>query len=156
MSGRKFKVGDKIAMSQQEKKYDKSGIRVAVYGSLRKGLGNHHRIDPEKVDSVFLGETTLAPSMNFKMVSLGGFPACVRDVGHGTPITVEVYRVSAEVLDSLDALEGHPDWYCREKIGTPYKNAWIYLMPEGKNYEHRPAVPNGDWLDYITASRKQA
>jgi gamma-glutamylcyclotransferase (GGCT)/AIG2-like uncharacterized protein YtfP len=58
-------------------------------------------------------------------------------------IVGEVYEVDEDTLDALDALEGHPDWYCREKVETPWKKAWVYLMPEDGRYPSEAEVPSG-------------
>lgn len=51
----------------------------------------------------------------------------------------EVYEVDEETLWDLDALEGHPFWYRREKVPVVLEDgreveAWIYFYPrpEGK------------------------
>lgn len=57
---------------------------------------------------------------------------------HGFKVKGEVYEVDAYGLSCLDALEGHPDWYNRQRImvhhmGDPHTPSWIrtyaYYMP---------------------------
>lgn len=127
---------------------DTQGIRVAVYGSLRKGLGNHDWA-LAKYDAEFLG--THVVDEKYRMISLGGFPAVLcADEAHATEITVEVYRVTDKCLEALDSLEGHPNWYKREKIDTPWKKAWMYVMP-ADGYKDHKTVESGDWLDHYTS-----
>lgn len=59
---------------------------VAVYGSLRQGLGNHRLL--MHVPKFKQGWTMT----DFTMYSLGGFPAIVPDKA-GKPVVVEVYEV---------------------------------------------------------------
>jgi gamma-glutamylcyclotransferase (GGCT)/AIG2-like uncharacterized protein YtfP len=59
-------------------------------------------------------------------------------------IAGEVYRVDSETLDALDVLEGHPDWYKREQVNTPWKWAWLYFMPESYA-ESAPEIESGCW-----------
>ncbi len=126
---------------------DSHGIRVAVYGSLRAGMHNHCLLENSK----FLGEHTVEEG--FRMVSLGGFPAVLPAKDDlATPIKIEVYLVDDAGLSQLDSLEGHPDWYKREKVATPWKKAWMYVMPEDAGYEDHNPVDNGDWMDYYTQS----
>lgn len=116
--------------------------KVAVYGSLRKGMGNHGLL--VAVGAVLVS-TERAPGFN--MVSLGGYPAVYESVGD---ITIEVYDVAhneEESMRRLDRLEGFPTFYNRKLIDTSQGPAWIYFMPE-EQLAHRRAVPNGDWVEY--------
>ena len=125
-----------------------NGIRVAVYGSLREGLHNHEYC---MKGAQKLGVHTLPSDDGFRMVSLGGFPAVVpAPTDLATDVVVEVYLVDDKILQVLDSLEGHPDWYAREKIATPWKKAWMYVMPDEAGYNDYPEVENGDWLDHYT------
>lgn len=129
---------------------DTSGIRVAVYGSLRKDLHNHYLLN----DAEFLGADVVP--QGYRMVSLGGFPAVLEATDAlMTPITVEVYRVTEGQLNVLDCLEGHPDWYKRRKVLTRYKNAWMYVMPDSEYQDHNP-VDSGDWLEHYTDGQQSA
>ena len=81
---------------------------IAVYGSLKRGFGNHSLL----AKSRFVAEATTEPT--FTMLSLGGFPGIV--AGGETAIWCEVYEVDKETLHRLDRLEGHPDFYKRQDI----------------------------------------
>lgn len=115
-----------------------AGIRVFVYGTLKKDHPNHHLLE----DSEFLGRCKIE-DRKVRMVSLGGFPGVIGTQEKPTPVYGEVYRVTPGVLDSMDVLEGHPDFYRRVKIATPYKNAWVYLLSD--RYGEYPAVDEGCW-----------
>lgn len=101
---------------------------VFVYGSLKRGYGNHGFL----VDQNFLGVAKTSES-NFYMVSLGAFPATIRHES-GKKITGEVYEVDEQTFKSLDQLEGQGSLYSRNKEMFDLQNgkkveAWIYLMP---------------------------
>jgi gamma-glutamylcyclotransferase (GGCT)/AIG2-like uncharacterized protein YtfP len=117
---------------------------VAVYGSLRKGLGNH----PILGTSRLVGVTKTPPE--WEMFSLGGFPGVRKGK---TPIVVEVYQVTEEnVADRLDSLEGYrgPDseynFYGKSSIHTDLGEAEMYTLLQG--YEEHPTVEGGDWKKY--------
>lgn len=117
------------------------GIRVFVYGTLKTGHGNHRALR----DATLLGTHTL--DSGFKMFHLGGFPGVVRATGGtpGYPIHGEVYLVDESTLQSLDWIEGHPNFYEREKVvSTPWKRAWIYLLRED-DVTDCPEIESGRW-----------
>lgn len=118
----------------------------AVYGSLRKGLGNHRILGESK----FKGEFTTPP--NFTMYSLGGFPGVIEK--GNTPITLEVYEVEEIDIESrLDILEGYhgkyygANLYNKETIETPFGEAFIYYFNR-ENLPY-PVVESGDWKKYL-------
>lgn len=101
-------------------------IRVFVYGTLKQGYGNHAAIEGSK----FLGYATITGPYEF--VNLSWYPAVcqlppdspVREIGG------EVYEVDHDTLGTLDIIEGHPSYYCREKRMTSLGNkAWVYMLP---------------------------
>lgn len=99
-------------------------IRVFVYGSLKNGKGNHRLLSGSK----YLGRCYVEG--RHRLLSLGGFPGLVKsDDLEPQKVVGEVYQVNEETLQSLDWLEGHPRFYCREKVPTPFKNAWAYFLP---------------------------
>lgn len=121
--------------------------RVAVYGSLRKGLSNHGLLSKSKS----LGTFETLPKYN--MYSVGGsFPA-LKNNGT-TSIVMEVYEVDDKVLDRLDALEGYlgpndiDNHYNKESISTPFGEAAVYIYNRSVN--HMPRVINGDWNSFKT------
>jgi len=91
--------------------------RVFVYGSLLRGLHNHH----------FLGASTLVgkakTAEQYVLVDSGhGYPyaleaACARGIDAAAQLVGEVYEVTDAVLhENLDPLEDHPDIYRRRKV----------------------------------------
>lgn len=111
---------------------------VAVYGSLRAGLGNHRLLTKA---------TLVVPSQRvagFDMYSMGGFPFITHGSGE---ITIEVYAVTEPEMRSLDRLEGYPSFYNRELIETQAGLAWIYFI-DGENTSRYQPVPSGDWFEF--------
>lgn len=127
----------------------KSAVMVGglafVYGSLRKGLGNHHVVQSctQQEDGVL--------EHGFRMRSLGGFPAVfkVTEVAE-TTIVIEVYEVHNEdVARGLDMLEGYPSFYNREVVTlADGRQGWMYFIEEEQQYADRPMVIEGDWKKY--------
>jgi len=124
-------------------------MKVFVYGTLRKELGNHYLLQ----DSVYLGTGS----------TLDHFVMLESSLGHSIPYVVklnktnkilstivegEVYEVDDLTLANLDRLEGHPGWYKREYIDVVLDDeivkAMIYLMPWSE-FEHRNVL-------YVNAS----
>ena len=117
--------------------------KVAVYGSLRKGLSNHRLL----VGS--LHKETITVSIPFLMRSLGGFPALF-PCKDNNPITFEVYEVSDATMESLDRLEGYPSFYNRMKLNDDDEDSpWFYFIRDEEGYLDSPAVPKGDWFEYV-------
>lgn len=112
---------------------------VFVYGSLRKGFGNHELLS----NSDFLGRTKVK---DMDMYNLGAFPMCFE--GDGI-ITVEAYDVSESTLKTLDRLEGIPTFYDRKWVtATNRQEGWIYVGVS-KGYMYNKVV-TGDWKDATT------
>jgi gamma-glutamylcyclotransferase (GGCT)/AIG2-like uncharacterized protein YtfP len=125
-------------------------VLVAVYGTLRKGEGNHRLLETSR----YIGRGVTKE----KGVMYGkgrGFPIlripAIEGEEGSAYIQVEVYEVTPEVLRHLDLLEGYPQWYSR----TPFKvimrekgevEAFIYHQPA---YFGQPSniIESGDWKD---------
>lgn len=115
-------------------------VKVFVYGTLRKGYGNHVFLEGSK----FLGKAKTKEK--YTMYARG-----IPFVSHEpmVEITGEVYEVDDFTLNRLDTLEGHPNWYIREKVpviledGTEVE-AWLYF----NDVEGGDIVPTGDYEDY--------
>lgn len=98
---------------------------VAVYGTLKRGHGNHHYIE----DSKYVGKGVTKEK--YPLV-VSGLPYLIEQRGKGHHVEVEVYRVDDDTMRRLDALEGHPNWYERKQIPIRLSNgsevtAWIYF-----------------------------
>lgn len=99
-------------------------MRVAVYGTLKRGMANHQLLDGAR----FVGDDCLA---NIVLYELDDFPAALLEPSDG--IQVEVYEVSQKVLSLLDKLEEidhempEKGLYTRAQCETGFGVAWIYL-----------------------------
>lgn len=109
---------------------------VFVYGSLKKGFGNHRLL----AESQMVDNHVTEPK--FSMYSLGAFP-CVVPRGD-TAIHGELYAVDDETLRRLDALEGVPNFYQRHTINTMYGDAIMYVINKGREAEDRK-IYSGVW-----------
>jgi gamma-glutamylcyclotransferase (GGCT)/AIG2-like uncharacterized protein YtfP len=111
---------------------------VFVYGSLKKGYGNHCILG----DSTFIGDHVT--DEKYTMLSMGAFP-CVDD-GGTTPIHGEVYAVTDEILNNLDLLEGCPRFFKQKKLSSVYGEIVMYVINKeclvGVVY---PVIKSGIW-----------
>jgi gamma-glutamylaminecyclotransferase len=113
--------------------------RVFVYGTLLIGESNHQLIEGSR----FIGPARTV--LGYRLFDLGPFPAMIAE-GAGS-VAGEVFEVTSAVLEALDRLEGHPEWYQRTTIAlADGTSADAYLMrPE--QVEGRLSIASGDWRD---------
>lgn len=105
--------------------------KVFVYGTLKR---NHVR-DLSQIDEVeFLGDAKTIDS-NFLMLDQGQYPAVIMSKKNGKKIKGEVFKVSDDVLDQLDAIEGYPWFYNRKMVDTTLGKAIIYFMDDPEQVE---------------------
>lgn len=117
-----------------------SKVLIAVYGTLRKGFGNHRIIE----DAEYLGTFNSPPIYNLH--NLGGFPGLKHN--GTTSVVMEVYSVNKEEASNVDSLEGYrpgvtPTFYDKEIIETPWGNAGVYIYVN--NLDRAPLVESGDY-----------
>jgi gamma-glutamylcyclotransferase (GGCT)/AIG2-like uncharacterized protein YtfP len=118
------------------------GIRVFVYGTLKEGHGNHGAYLEGNSGATKLGRCFISGAIG--IADLGFFPCVVKTTdGVDRKVCGEVYVVDSNTFDALDMLEGHPDWYKREQVETPWKKAWCYFMPEREGT--RDLLESGIW-----------
>jgi len=104
---------------------------VAVYGTLKEGLGNHRYLESSKKIANVV--TRLPYRLCAEENSLPYLITGTHADGHN--VNMELYEVSTPALKSIDGLEGHPDFYERTKI-TVCENlndkssysAWVYFV----------------------------
>lgn len=130
-----------------------TGDVFAVYGSLRKGLGNYSNLQLD-TRAEFLGEDTVKGSL----FSLGGYPGLLKQALGLTPdeVAVELYRITNPDLGPrLDGLEGYrmdnPErsFYVRSEVTTVKGNtASIYYYNGGITADRY--VPSGDWSEWVS------
>ena len=98
---------------------------VFVYGTLKSG-GSIRGLDQFGYEhaAIINKATTLYP--DYDLIDAGHFPAVVMN---GTyKIAGEVWEISDEASEQLDAIEGYPDFYKRKQINTTAGKAWIYYL----------------------------
>ena len=113
---------------------------VAVYGSLRKGFGNHRLLK----NAEYLGTFNSEPIYDLK--DLGSFPGLKH--GGNTSVKMEVYAVTDEEAYMVDCLEGYTPggnntFYDKETISTPFGDAGVYIYV--RSLDNYPLVESGDY-----------
>lgn len=104
---------------------------VAVYGSLKRGYGNHRVMEMARGKYKGVGVT----QKDEFIMDGHGYPYIVRAPKNKMRrrVLVEVYEVPKDgLIHHLDVLEGHPHFYKREKEKIRMENgevldAWIYI-----------------------------
>lgn len=117
---------------------------VAVYGTLRQGFSNHYLLNGGMLISA--GHT----NESYRMVCQG-IPFVMSGHCHeGHPLYVEVYAVDDDMLQALDNLEGHPDWYVRKPTHISLGNG---LQVTAQMYFNDQAEDTGvyfsNYADYV-------
>ena len=115
---------------------------VFVYGSLKRGFGNHDCLS----DAKFVGNAVTENS-EYVMHSYGAFPA-VSEAKNGVAYYVagELYLVTRSIFEVLDRLEGNGHFYTRKLVNVLTDNgqtmrAWMYLVPATENiYLNNPNI----------------
>lgn len=118
---------------------------IAVYGSLRKGMGNDHYVK----DADYIGEFKTEPV--YSLYSLGGYPG-LKENGE-TSVVMEVYAVTKEQGKDVDRLEGYSPnrpatFYDKKPIDTPFGKASVYVYVDPISEDR--LVKSGDWKEYRT------
>ncbi len=133
-----------------------------VYGSLRQGHHNHHRLASCEYKGTFKTHDI------FKMFGLRSraYPYAFFDA-EGVSITGEVYSVNPTLLERLDDMEGHPGVYCRTPIRVHGLDDTVhmYVLVDAsikktlQKYGHMSSrfVPilSGDWAEFTHNRQKK-
>ncbi|WP_069384078.1 gamma-glutamylcyclotransferase family protein [Halomonas caseinilytica] len=113
---------------------------VAVYGTLKRGLRNHHWLE----GATFVGRDRLTSAT---LYDLGHCPGAKAEPSRG--VEVEVYRVDARTFAGLDRLEDYrvrapaSGMYDRAIHATSFGPAWLYLY--NHDVDGCPAIREGGW-----------
>lgn len=109
----------------------KDNMKVAVYGTLRKGFGNHRLLETSKYVA------TINSPKEFLMKNVGFFPALLdkeslinsREEANSS-VVMEIYEIpSNQVLQRLDGLEGFRESYPKSSM---YLRKTINLPEHGE------------------------
>lgn len=116
--------------------------KILVYGTLRKGEGNHSLLRDSK-----LLETVRVPG--YRMYSNGGFPYSVPVDDESCVITGEIYHVNDAVLEDLDGLEGVKYGHY-DRVGVKgYEDVELYVPHDIDRVLHLQVVKDGDWMNAV-------
>lgn len=126
-------------------------MKVFVYGTLKKGFGNHRCLD----GAVFLGEAVT--SENYLMHD-SGFPA-LRPSDKGLGVLGEVYEFEdMKILERLDRLEGHPHLFERTDtvvvMTDEGEEADVQVYIGNENFSRRPVFEPKDGFYVYPETRK--
>lgn len=116
--------------------------KVAVYGTLRRGQRNHWLLD----QADFLFNDIICGVI----YDLGGCPA-FKFYECDDFVKVEVYQVTKDILDRLDRLEGHPDFYKRIKVFLFENNEDVWAYEFQDDVDRYPEIEGGDWVKHYEA-----
>lgn len=170
-------------MSAKVKPVAETYLPFFVYGTLQSGQGNHHLFGPS--ERIGAGNTYRAKHIEsmqysatvrgFRMFTSGSYPACYPSDSNADKVSGQLIWVQPEsydsVLNAVDRLEGHPDFFTRivvsveyslvvEGKGNAYTNekhispAWMY---QGPGKPSGTPVPSGVWTSHVysTGSRNR-
>ena len=117
-------------------------MRVFVYGTLMKSGANHRVL--VDLGARLVGDATTAEPRT--LVDLGPYPALLacdaeRDA-KASRVHGEVYELAEEAIAELDAFEGCPDLYVRERIALEEGDAFTYVLARDAP-RHARAVDSG-------------
>ncbi|MFP4047977.1 MAG: gamma-glutamylcyclotransferase [Bacteroidales bacterium] len=143
-------------------------IPLFVYGTLKRGGSNHSYY---LSNAKSLGSATTNQKYGIR---IEGVPKLTKEEYDW--IDGELYMVNEEELEEIDALEGHPHFYQREKIFVSNWNktyeAWAYFLDErrgtltdkyipysknywDKYYGYDPYYNPRDFNDYIAKEEEE-
>ena len=113
--------------------------RVFVYGTLKQGQPNHHRmLDPANGHAHFLAPARTLDRYPLVIAGDNHIPYLMNLPGEGVRVWGEVYRVDERMLGFLDAFERVPAMYQRTVVRLEVerweKGAW----PESSNEDIPP------------------
>lgn len=98
--------------------------RVFAYGTLKRGLKNHHLMARAR----FIGVATSVP--HYRMIA-GDYPVLFEDGAGLLPVSGELFEVDDATLIELDKLESVGDLYDRKTVaialGERVTDAFIYI-----------------------------
>ena len=125
---------------------DYGNIRVFVYGTLKTKNGNNALL--REAGARFLGyDYVEVPRAKF--LDLGFFPGVIQPIQDGDTAIVrgEIWYGPQEILTNLDIMEGHPNFFRREKVWSKIheRRCWMYSLPERHLDESTDEVQQGLW-----------
>lgn len=98
-------------------------LRIACYGSLRAGMGNHGLLSRNGAQLL----STEIASLPFDMIDLGGYPGLVKSEKLNNMV-IEVYGVDDSTYRRVEGLEGYPSFYDKHTFETTQGTTEIYVL----------------------------
>ncbi len=118
-----------------------STIPIFVYGTLRSGASNHHRLGG--------GEFVQQVELPGELFAIDWYPGMVHDVHSPGRVIGEIYRVSENTLRELDKYEGREYNRISVKIDTLEGMLDVFIWEYSDVHEHFTTIEHGDWLLYL-------
>lgn len=126
---------DRTGSPPEENAPEASETLLFVYGTLKRGQPNHGQLRGARWE----GEATLEGACLF---DLGPFPMAIAGEGQ---IQGELYALPSEGLTALDAFEGVPRLYERQRRPlSDGRQVWVYLG-RPRQVRHVRLLPGGLW-----------
>jgi gamma-glutamylcyclotransferase (GGCT)/AIG2-like uncharacterized protein YtfP len=136
--------------SNYQPRLQRSRFLVFVYGSLRKGFGNHALL--KEPSTKFIGPATIRAKL---FTQHWGWPFIIFSQSNKNHVVGEIYEVNYTTFQRLDALEGYSPRHSYGLFVRKHANAtmgllqirvWVYegglgLQGSGTKTE----LPSGDW-----------
>jgi gamma-glutamylcyclotransferase (GGCT)/AIG2-like uncharacterized protein YtfP len=117
--------------------------RIFVYGTLKRGLSNHHFMAGQR----FVGEARTAP--RYRMADCGGYPGMYAVEHQGVSVRGEVWQVDEGCRARLDVLEDvATGLYTVEPVAllAPFDAAQVYTYLYRWPVDGRPDAGD-EWTD---------
>ena len=109
---------------QKQSSQPELDVTVFVYGTLKSG-GQVRGLDLFNEHSSIVGKAkTVYP--DYEMIDLGAFPGVITQGKNY--IEGEVWNVSKQAAEELDAIEGYPDFYNKIQVDTTKGKAIMYFL----------------------------
>lgn len=92
-------------------------LLIFVYGTLKFNQPNHYWLtNPENGIARAISSGKTAKEYPMLIATRYNIPFLLKVPGVGNQINGEIYAINEPMLAKLDELEGHPEFYLREKI----------------------------------------
>ncbi|KAL5258159.1 hypothetical protein ACHWQZ_G012947 [Mnemiopsis leidyi] len=109
------------------------GIFVFVYGTLKRGFPNNHFLSGAE----FVGNALTIEKYPLVIASRCNIPYLLGAKSQGHRVAGEVFKVTESQLQTLDFLEGYPDYYNRIELDVSVNSdtmlCYTYVLDRFKN-----------------------
>ena len=100
------------------------------YGSLKRGLSNHHRV----AGQTYLGDAITIPA--YRIIEIEQYGGMIRDDANGLAVTGELWAVDAKCLADLDEFEMGEGLWARMPVNIAGHDGvqsycWTGAVPAG-------------------------